>query len=259
MYFDGSFTLNGAGGGVILISHKGDQLLYVIWLHIHMTNNVVEYEALIKDLCITTKLGVQWLYIHCNSEIVINQVNGESNYCNSRIAAYRLEVRRLEEKFDGSELHHILWCDNKAADALVRLGSSREPPLVGVFMQDLFKPTIQLQRDIPALPPGASLGENSPVPMRGIPSGKGGMTPASKADLGTLARPVGLDWEPRGEVSAIIRLPSPDADSRKPISEYLQHRTISDDKIETQRLARQAKGYLIHNDELYCHNASGVL
>jgi hypothetical protein len=126
-------------------------------------------------------------------------------------------------------------------------------------MQDLFKPTIQLQRDIPALPPGASLGENSPVPMRGIPSGKGGMTPASKADLGTMARTVGLDWEPRGEVSAIIRLPSPDADSRKPISEYLQHCTIPDDKIETQRLARQAKGYLIHNDELYCHNASGVL
>jgi hypothetical protein len=30
MYFDGSFTLNGAGGGIILISSKGDRLLYVI-------------------------------------------------------------------------------------------------------------------------------------------------------------------------------------------------------------------------------------
>jgi hypothetical protein len=38
MYFDGFFTLNGAGGGVILISPKGDWLLYVIRLHFHATN-----------------------------------------------------------------------------------------------------------------------------------------------------------------------------------------------------------------------------
>jgi hypothetical protein len=30
MYFDGSFTLNGAGGGMVLISPKGDRLLHVI-------------------------------------------------------------------------------------------------------------------------------------------------------------------------------------------------------------------------------------
>jgi hypothetical protein len=30
MYFDGSFTLNGVGGGIVLISPKGDPLLYVI-------------------------------------------------------------------------------------------------------------------------------------------------------------------------------------------------------------------------------------
>jgi hypothetical protein len=29
-YFDGSFTLNGDMGGVVLISPKGDRLLYVI-------------------------------------------------------------------------------------------------------------------------------------------------------------------------------------------------------------------------------------
>jgi hypothetical protein len=30
MYFDGSFTLNGAAGGIVLISPKGDRLLYII-------------------------------------------------------------------------------------------------------------------------------------------------------------------------------------------------------------------------------------
>jgi ribonuclease HI len=74
---------------VVLISPKEDQLLYVIRLHFHATNNVAEYEALVNGLCIIVKLGVQWLYIRGDSELVINQVMGESNYCNYRIAAYR--------------------------------------------------------------------------------------------------------------------------------------------------------------------------
>jgi ribonuclease HI len=89
MYFDGFFTLNGAEGGVVLISPKEDHLLYVIRLHFHTTNNVAEYEALVNGLCIIVELGVQWLYIRGDSELVIKQVMGESNYCNYRIAAYR--------------------------------------------------------------------------------------------------------------------------------------------------------------------------
>jgi ribonuclease HI len=58
MYFDGSFTLNRARGGIVLISPKGDRLLYVIQLHFYVTNNVAEYEALINGLRITAELGV---------------------------------------------------------------------------------------------------------------------------------------------------------------------------------------------------------
>jgi ribonuclease HI len=58
MYFDDSFTLNGAWRGIILISPKGDRLLYVIWLHCCATNNVVEYEALVNGLRITVELRV---------------------------------------------------------------------------------------------------------------------------------------------------------------------------------------------------------
>jgi ribonuclease HI len=76
MYFDGCFTLNGATGGIVLISPKGDQLLYMIGLHYRATNNVAEYEALINGLRFTAELGVQWLYILPDSELVINQVIG---------------------------------------------------------------------------------------------------------------------------------------------------------------------------------------
>jgi ribonuclease HI len=88
MYFDGSFTLNRTGGGIMLFSPKGDRLLYIIRLHFHATNNLAEYEALINGLCISTKLKVQQLYIHGNSELIVNQIMGESNWCDSRMVAY---------------------------------------------------------------------------------------------------------------------------------------------------------------------------
>jgi hypothetical protein len=66
-----------------------------------------------------------------------------------------------------------------------------------------------------------------------------------------------LEWE--GEIIAVVSLSDPDADWQKPISEYLRLGTIPDDETETQHLARWAKGYLIHNDELYHHSISGIL
>jgi ribonuclease HI len=59
MYFDDFFTLNGAWRGIILISPKGDRLLYVIWLYFCATNNVAEYEALVNGLRITVELRVR--------------------------------------------------------------------------------------------------------------------------------------------------------------------------------------------------------
>jgi hypothetical protein len=58
-----------------------------------------------------------------------------------------------------------------------------------------------------------------------------------------------------------LRCPSPGLGMnwQKPISEYLQLGTIPDDEIKTECLECLAKGYLNHNDELYCHTALGIL
>jgi ribonuclease HI len=92
----------------VLISSKGDRLLYVIRLHFHATNNVAEYEALVNGLGITTELRIQRLYIWRDYELIVNQVMGESNCRDSCMVAYQQEVRKLEQKFDSFDLHHIL-------------------------------------------------------------------------------------------------------------------------------------------------------
>jgi ribonuclease HI len=50
---------------------------------------MVEYDALVYGLCIATELGVPRLYIHGDSEFVINQVMGESSCRKSSMAAYQ--------------------------------------------------------------------------------------------------------------------------------------------------------------------------
>jgi ribonuclease HI len=50
MYFDGSYTLNGAGAGVVLIPPEHDILKYVVQLEFQATNNIAEYEGLVTGL-----------------------------------------------------------------------------------------------------------------------------------------------------------------------------------------------------------------
>jgi hypothetical protein len=58
MYFDGSYTLKGAGAGVVLIPPEGDVLKYVIQIEFPTTNNTAEYEGLVTGLRLAKELGI---------------------------------------------------------------------------------------------------------------------------------------------------------------------------------------------------------
>jgi hypothetical protein len=51
--------------------------------------------------------------------------------------AYVQEVRKLENKFSGLEVHHVVWEHNVGADILSKLGSTRAQVPAGVFVQEL--------------------------------------------------------------------------------------------------------------------------
>jgi hypothetical protein len=59
MYFGGSYTLKGAGVGVMLILPKGDILKYAIQLEFLVINNITEYEGLVTSLWLPKYLGIQ--------------------------------------------------------------------------------------------------------------------------------------------------------------------------------------------------------
>jgi ribonuclease HI len=70
MYFNGSYTLKGAGAGVMLIPPEGDMLKYAIQIDFSATNNIAEYEGLVTRLQLVKELGIQRLLIWGDSQLV---------------------------------------------------------------------------------------------------------------------------------------------------------------------------------------------
>jgi ribonuclease HI len=137
MYFDGSLRLQGAGVGIISIAPGGDQLKYALRLLFPASNNVMEYEALVHGLSIAISLGIKRLMVYGDSLVVIRQVNKDWDCSTNSMNKYCATVQKLEDKFEGLELHHVERDHNAAADALSKLGSSRAQVPPGIFVQEV--------------------------------------------------------------------------------------------------------------------------
>jgi ribonuclease HI len=125
MYFDGSLMKTRAGAGLLFISPLGKHLRYVLCLHFPVSNNVVEYEALVNGLRIAIELGVRRLDARGDSQLVIDQVMKNSHCRDRKMEAYCDEVRRLEDKFYGLELNHIARRYSETTDELAKIASGR--------------------------------------------------------------------------------------------------------------------------------------
>jgi ribonuclease HI len=146
MYFDGLLKLQGAGTGILFIAPGGEQLNYALQLLFSASNNAAEYEALIHGLNIAVSLGIKRLMVYGDSLVVISQINKEWDCSNDSMGKYCTSIRKLENKFEGLEFHHVERDCNAAADALSKLGSSRAqvPPVI--FVQEVPRPSISLER-----------------------------------------------------------------------------------------------------------------
>jgi ribonuclease HI len=104
MYFDGSYTLKGAGAGIVLIPPEGDMLKYAIQIEFPANNNIAEYEGLVTWLRLAKELGIRRLLIQGDSQLVAKQVQKEYGCNDDKMVDYLAEVPRMEKFFDGFEV-----------------------------------------------------------------------------------------------------------------------------------------------------------
>ena len=95
----------------------------MIRLDFPTTNNETEYEALVAGLDLARAAGAENMIIHCDSQVITNQINGEFECRNERMKKYLEEVKGriagLEVKFV-----QIPREENECADRLAKAASA---------------------------------------------------------------------------------------------------------------------------------------
>ena len=126
LYIDGAADLHSktAGIGGIIYSSNNEIFSFSEYLH-DATNNEAEYNALISGLKSLLKLNLLNPIIYSDSELVVNQVNGEYRVKNDRMKLLYKEVTSLLSNFETWSLIHVLRDKNKVADKLANEGRKK--------------------------------------------------------------------------------------------------------------------------------------
>jgi ribonuclease HI len=107
-YFDSSLKIGGGGAGVLFISPIGEQLKYIFQILFEVSYNEAEYEALLHGLRLAVSLGIKRLLVYDESLLVVQQVNKEWDINKDIMKVYVMEIRKLENKFLGMEILHVV-------------------------------------------------------------------------------------------------------------------------------------------------------
>ena len=75
-----------------------------------VSNNEAEYEALLHGLRLAVSLGIKRLLVYGDSLLIVQQVNKEWDINKDTMDAYVEEIRKLENKSSGLEIHHVDRC-----------------------------------------------------------------------------------------------------------------------------------------------------
>ena len=75
VHVDGSSTQHAGGIGVVLQSPEGDKLKHRVLLQYRLTNNEVEYEALLKRLELAKSVEAKSILVLGDSLLVMGQIN----------------------------------------------------------------------------------------------------------------------------------------------------------------------------------------
>lgn len=121
-----------AGAAAVLTDEEGREVLVAREYVGEATNNVAEYRALILGLSKAAGLADR-LTVHCDSELVVRQVNGEYKVKNSQLKKLAARVAALAARFRSVDVVHVPRERNARADELANTaidesdGAARAP------------------------------------------------------------------------------------------------------------------------------------
>ena len=132
---------------MVINTPEGDKIECMIQLDFPTTNNEVEYEALVAGLDLAKAASAKNMIIHCNSQVIKGQINGDYECRNERMKKYLEEVKNrissLEVKFVQREENECT--DRLAKAAFTKFMSTSKHVLSFVQISSLIDDGAQMQ------------------------------------------------------------------------------------------------------------------
>ncbi|XP_071699120.1 uncharacterized protein [Rutidosis leptorrhynchoides] len=123
LFIDGASCAEGAGAGILLASPSGEEHTYALRFNFGVTNNEVEYEALLAGLNIAHKMNVTKLHAFTDSQLVVNKFSGSFDAHELSMQKYLKLLQESAMRFEHFELAQVPRSQNKKADALSKLAA----------------------------------------------------------------------------------------------------------------------------------------
>ncbi|XP_028053007.1 uncharacterized protein LOC114257443 [Camellia sinensis] len=143
LFVDRASNRNRAGLGIVLTLSDGLIIEQVITLGFLASNNEAEYEALLAGLRSALRMKASALMVFSNSKLVVNQVSGEYEAKDKRMAKYQALVRAKIKKFAAIRMEQIDREENRAADELAGLASAQTAFPNPLMIEFLPRPSIE--------------------------------------------------------------------------------------------------------------------
>ena len=151
VYVDRAANQRRSGVWLVIVSPKKITIDRSLRLGFSVTNNEVEYEALLIGMVMVQKLGGKMMEVFSDSKLIVGQVRGELEARDPIMQEYLSQVRRIQAKFESFDLSYFPRSGNTHADSLANLAMSSAQDLPQVILvEDLCTPT-PLQRDMPQI------------------------------------------------------------------------------------------------------------
>lgn len=81
-------TKEGAGVRIFIQDPEGRSHKFIIKMNYPISNNEVEYEALVRCLSILQDMGAEYITVHSDSQLVTHQILGTCERKEGRMIAY---------------------------------------------------------------------------------------------------------------------------------------------------------------------------
>ena len=127
LYVDGASKGNPGHAGIGIRVESDGELLKEHSEYIgQATNNIAEYNALIKGLELASDLEASQVQIISDSELVVRQMNGQYKVKNEALLPLYQKAQAQSRAFDTFKIKHVPRAQNKEADRLANLGIAQK-------------------------------------------------------------------------------------------------------------------------------------